>query len=350
LRLTLPRGTVALLAIGALVGGLDLLRPGGARIAIAGASHACTISGSIGDDVIRGTPGDDVICGLEGNDQIDGRLGNDVLDGGPGDDALAGGDGADTVTFESAPAGLTADLAGGSASGYGSDVLQEIEALTGSGWDDVLTGTPARDTLSGLGGTDLLFGVEGPDTLLGGDGEDYLSGSGGSVLDGGGSTNTCVPGPGTVTTISCLPPSPPDPNDSQGFLDVRRVDSVLESEAPVWRVQTGSRWSVFKMWDRGFILLHLDTFGADVSDYYAMIRSTGGRLRATLYRNGHALSRLTVWRDGRRSVFIRIPLRKLLTGGTRRFYKWRLLTLTDRCRRACLDRVPGDGALVQPLP
>jgi hypothetical protein len=131
---------------------------------------------------------------------------------------------------------------------------------------------------------------------------------------------------------------------------VRKVDSFLESDAPVWKVQTGSRWSVRKMWDRGFILLYLDTFGADVSDYYALIRSTGGRLRATLYRNGHRLARLAVWRGGRRTVFVRISLGQLLTGATRHFYRWRVLTVTDRCRRTCFDRVPSEGSLVQPFP
>lgn len=311
---------------------------------------ACTISGTPGDDVIAGTPGDDVLCGLEGNDRIDGGAGNDVLNGGPGDDTLSGGDGQDVATYETALEGIVADLLSGTASGEGSDLLAGVEDLTGSPSDDVLTGTAAANTISGLGGTDLLFGGGGADTLLGGEGEDYLTASTGSLLDGGAGANTCVPGPGSVATISCLSPSPPDENDTHGFLDVKEVRSFLGSNEPVWRVITISRWSVFKMWDQGFILVYLDTFGADLPDYYALIRSVGSRLRATLYRNGHRLSSLSVWRGSRRSVSIRIPLEKLVVGAARRFYRWRVVTLTDRCRHTCFDRIPNEGALVQPLP
>jgi hypothetical protein len=313
-------------------------------------SPACTITGTHGDDVLVGTPGDDVICGGEGNDHIDGGAGNDVLSGGPGDDTLYGGDGQDAATYETALEGIVADLLAGTASGEGTDVLAGVEDLTGSAGDDVLTGTAAANTLSGLGGTDLLFGEGGADTLLGGDGEDYLTASTGSFLDGGEDTDTCEPGPGSVATVSCFSPSPMDEDDTHGFLDVKEVDSFLGTDEPVWRVVTLARWSNFKMWDRGFVLLYLDTFGEDPPDYYALIRSVGTRLRATLYRNGHRLASLPVWRRNSRSVSIRIPFDKLLVGADRRFYRWRVVTLTDRCRRTCFDRIPDEGALVQPFP
>jgi hypothetical protein len=311
---------------------------------------ACTISGTPDDDVIAGTPGDDVICGLEGNDRIDGGAGNDVLNGGPGDDTLSGGDGQDVSTHETALEGIVADLLSGTASGEGSDLLASVEDLTGSVGDDVLTGTAAINTISGLGGTDLLFGGGGADTLLGGEGEDFLTGSGGSLLDGGSENDTCRPGPGPVALVSCMSPSPPDPKDTHGFLDVKQVESFLETQEPIWRVVTISRWSLSRMWDRGFVLLYLDTFGEDPPDYYALIRSVGTRLRATLYRNGHRLASLPVWRRNSRSVSIHIPFDKLLVGADRRFYRWRVVTLTDRCRRTCFDQIPDEGALVQPLP
>jgi hypothetical protein len=316
----------------------------------ANASPACTVVGSPVDDVLIGTSGDDVLCGLEGNDQLDGQGGNDVLDGGPGNDGLKGGDGSDVATYEAALQGVVADMASGTAGEDGTDVLAQVEGLIGSPSDDVLAGSGATNSLSGLGGTDLLFGRGGPDTLLGGDGDDYLTGSDGSLLDGGEGTDTCRPGSGSVASLSCLSPHPADENDAHGFLDVKQIDSFLESEQPVWRIITVSRWSVSKMWDRGFALVYLDTFGADVSDYYALIRSVGRRLRAELYRNGHRIASLRVWRRNRRSVSMRIPLGKLLTGETRAFYRWRVVTITDRCRRACFDRVPNEGALVQPLP
>ena len=87
-----------------------------------------TIVGTSARDVLTGTSGDDVIVGLGGNDTIRGGGGNDsicggawgdVLRGGPGNDYLDGGDGNDTVGFERSPAGVTASLATGKASGEG---------------------------------------------------------------------------------------------------------------------------------------------------------------------------------------------------------------------------------------
>jgi RTX calcium-binding nonapeptide repeat (4 copies) len=347
----LPRFAYALWSATAVVVLLAVLPPHGSDASVTSASSTvdCTVSGTPGDDVINATSGDDVICGLEGNDQIDGAAGNDVLVGGAGDDLLRGGDGNDVASFEMAPEGIVADLGSGAVSGEGTDVLETVENLIGSAGDDALNGTGAPNTLSGLGGTDLLFGLGGPDTLLGGDGEDYLAGSAGSLLDGGEGTDTCPPESGAVARISCLLPSPEDEDDAHGFLDVKRVDALLDGAEPVWKIFTISRWSAFKMWDRGFVLLYLDTFGAGISDYYALIRSTGNRLRASLFRNGHKMATLRVWRRSSRSVSIGIPLRKLLVGDNRRFYRWRVVTLTDRCRRTCFDQIPDQGAMVEPL-
>jgi hypothetical protein len=310
---------------------------------------ACTLSGTSGDDFLSGTPDDDVICALEGNDRIDAQSGNDVLLGGPGDDHLNGGDGEDVASYETSVVGVAADVASGTASGEGADALEAVESLTGSASDDVLRGSEAANILSGLGGTDLLFGLEGQDTLLGGDGEDFLAGSGGSLLDGGNENDTCRPGPGPVAVVSCMSTSPEDANDTHGFLDVKHVKALLETDEPVWRVITISRWSVFRMWDRGFVVVYLDTFGEPLHDYYALIRSVGNRLRATLYRNGHRLGSLPVWRRNHRSVSIRVPLDRLQLGADRRFYRWRVVTLTDRCRNTCFDRIPDEGAMVEPL-
>lgn len=308
----------------------------------------CPISGSAGDDEITGTSGNDVICGLEGNDRIDGEGGHDVLIGGGGDDQLDGDEGNDVVSHEAAAEGVVADLRSGSSHGDGSDVLTAVEALIGSANDDVLTGNSDGNLLSGLGGTDLLFGEGGADSILGGEGEDYLSGTAGSLLDGGDGSDTCQPEVGAVESVSCVHPSPADANDTHGFLDVRQVDSFLGTEEPVWKVVTISRWSAFKMWDQGFVVVYLDTFGAELPDYYALIRSVGTRLRGTLFRNSRKVAGLEVWRRNARSVSIRIPMENLAMGDGRRFFRWRLVTLTDRCRRTCFDRIPDEGSMVQP--
>ena len=347
----IPRTVATFWSVTTIVGMLAVPPAEGARAGrgALSASAACTAFGTPGDDVITGTSGDDVICGLEGNDRIDAGAGNDVLEGGPGDDHLTGGEGEDRASYEAALEGVAADLGLGVASGEGSDVLEGVEGVTGSPSDDILTGSTGPDTLSGLGGTDLLFGQEGGDTLLGGEGDDYLTGSAGSLLDGGEGTDTCRLGPGPVAVVSCLNPSPQDQDDTHGFLDVKQVASFLETDVPAWRIVTISRWSVFRMWDRGFVVVYLDTFGGALPDYYALIRSVGARLRAKLYRNGHRLASLPVWRRNSRSVSIRVPLDKLLIGAERFFYRWRVVTLTDRCRRTCFDHIPDEGAMVEPL-
>lgn len=346
----IPR-TLGTLWSAAIAGLLAVPLGAGAEPPVSGMSPstACTVSGTPGDDVLTGTPSDDVMCGLEGNDVLDALSGNDVLLGGPGDDQLDGDDGLDVASYETSVEGVTADLGTGTASGDGADVLSGAESLTGSVGDDVLRGSASENVLSGLGGTDLLFGQGGADTLLGGDGEDFLAGSGGTLLDGGNDNDTCRPDQGPVAVVSCLGRSPEDENDTHGFLDVKHIDSSLETNEPVWRVITISRWSVFRMWDRGFVVVYLDTFGGPLHDYYALVRSVGVRLRATLYRNGHRLGSLSVWRRNRRSVSIRIPFDKLLVAADRDFYRWRVVTLTDRCRNTCFDRIPDDGAMVEPL-
>jgi Ca2+-binding RTX toxin-like protein len=72
----------------------------------------------------------------------------------------------------------------GSGSSAEGDVLEEIENLTGSAFDDtligndlvnVLTGGAGADMINGGGGDDLLVGGAGNDDIIGGDGIDTLS-------------------------------------------------------------------------------------------------------------------------------------------------------------------------------
>src|SRR5437016_5809360 len=93
--------------------------------------HLPTISGTSGNDVIVGTPHRDVIAAYGGDDLIDGAGGNDII---------CGGQGTDTATYASAPAGVTVDLAAGTATGNGSDRLTGIENVVGSPYSDTLTG------------------------------------------------------------------------------------------------------------------------------------------------------------------------------------------------------------------
>ncbi len=136
----------------------------------------------LGDD-IRAGAGNDTIEGLVGHDRIDGGAGNDVLDGGRGDDTLIGGAGADrllggtgrdTASYAGSAAGVTVDLADGSASGgdAAGDTFDSIEDLTGTDQADVLRGNATSNRIDGGAGDDLLEGRSGADELIGGSGRD----------------------------------------------------------------------------------------------------------------------------------------------------------------------------------
>lgn len=74
----------------------------------------------------------------------------------------------------------------------GYDILEDIENVTGSSYNDTIYGNALKDNvLLGLGGSDTLDGRGGNNRLFGGDGYDtLLSGSGEDYIDGGGDTDT----------------------------------------------------------------------------------------------------------------------------------------------------------------
>lgn len=171
---------------------------------------ACTIVGTMGQDVLKGTSGRDVICGRGAHDIIYGRGGNDLIDGGGGSDALNGGDGNDVVY-----GGPGRDAMTGGAGGdrlYGGDGRDTAE---GDGGKDMLSGAGGNDELRGGAGADRLYGGDGADREAGGDGDDVLLGNpgddelsggpGGDSVDGGAGFNVCdVPSAVTDTQLRCV--------------------------------------------------------------------------------------------------------------------------------------------------
>ena len=185
------------------------------------------ILGTDANDLLEGLPGaDDIIYGGDGDDTLRGGQGDDVLEGGAGADEIDGGeDGGlplspttvrgsiwgDTATYVHSDAGVTIDLAMGTAQGGHAegDTLTGIESIRGSDHADMLVarnddpateateaglvegstlkGQRGDDTLSGGTGVDRLWGGKGDDVLMGGAGDDdYLEGGvGADVLDGG---------------------------------------------------------------------------------------------------------------------------------------------------------------------
>ncbi|MGV6800861.1 MAG: calcium-binding protein, partial [bacterium] len=134
-------------------------------------TQGLTFTGTSAAENVAGTTMDDVLIGLEGADTLFGYAGTDSAD-------YSASDAAVTVNL------TTGVNTGGHADG---DMLNDIENLTGSAFDDRLTGDnlvnnvlyggDGADKLYGRGGDDSLFGELGDDKLNGGLGADILNGS-----------------------------------------------------------------------------------------------------------------------------------------------------------------------------
>lgn len=170
--------------------GIDLADYGDTTLAIvvdlldaARASGAAFGDVFVGIEGVIGGAGADLLAGTTGADALLGGAGFDTLMGRGGADTLAGGMGRDRADFSGAEAGVTIDLAAGTA---GPGLISGIEDLWGSAQNDTLFGSAARNTLSGQGGADRLDGRAGGDRLYGGAGNDTLIGrEGADTMHGG---------------------------------------------------------------------------------------------------------------------------------------------------------------------
>jgi Ca2+-binding RTX toxin-like protein len=197
-----------------------------------GSNFNDVLSGDVFNNQIEGLSGDDILNGGDGDDGLIGGAGNDTLDGGNGADQLDGGTGFDFVTYANSPAGVIVNLSdgltpesGGFAQGdiltfqSGGSVVQTVEGIIGSAFDDTLiagdvgmelrggdgsdtiTGSAATDVLSGDAGDDTLSGNGGNDGIGGGDGDDNLSGSGGNDVITGDAGNDIITGDAGADTL-----------------------------------------------------------------------------------------------------------------------------------------------------
>ena len=160
-----------------------------------------TLTGADRTDLLRGGDGNDTVMGKAGDDILIGGAGDDVLLGGLGNDRLDGGDGIDTASFadlgrEGIAPGVTVslDIRGAQNTQQGTDVLLNIENVSGSPFNDTLTGSIGANVVSGGGADDTLRGLAGNDTLDGG--------SGTNTLDGGAGDDTYVLHAGSSDTIT----------------------------------------------------------------------------------------------------------------------------------------------------
>lgn len=147
-----------------------------------------------------------------------------------------------------------------------------------------------------------------------------------------------------------------DPNDVAGPLDLSGV-TFDHSSAPRWRLLSFSRWTIRGIWDRGYLIVQLDTRGDERVDLVALVRSDGRELVGDLFRLRRSgrevrVGRLRVEKRGPRAAWVSVPLVKLSLGPNRTSYFWSVLSsFTGRgCSRTCLDAVPDEGLVEQPLP
>jgi hypothetical protein len=146
-----------------------------------------------------------------------------------------------------------------------------------------------------------------------------------------------------------------DPNDTKGLLDVRTV-KTFGSDRPGWRVITFSKWTSERIWDHGYVMVHLDTRGDERIDHFAVVSSFGQGMQGRLWRDrsesrNREIGPLEVWRTDKRSIAVRIPLSQLNIPDTRTFFRWYVETLWvgNNCPRTCFDVVPSRDGVIEPI-
>jgi hypothetical protein len=145
-----------------------------------------------------------------------------------------------------------------------------------------------------------------------------------------------------------------DPNDTAGKLDIHEVRLAHQPGPPRWALVTFGEWRTKEIWDRGYLIVMLDTRRGAAAEHYLLVRSTGTELVGSLWRIRSVgpdsyLGQVPVKRWSRRNATVQVGLSRLTFGDSRTFYRWWAETLFtgDRCRRTCLDRAPDVDSVLQ---
>jgi len=145
-----------------------------------------------------------------------------------------------------------------------------------------------------------------------------------------------------------------DDDDTRGLLDLSAVVSRHESGPYEWVFKTYVRWTVKKIWDRGYFVIQLDTKGDEGIDYIVVLRSDGRQMIGDLFRkraNGDEvyLRTLPAGRAGSKGAGVDVPRRALKYGASRTSFFWTTLSAFTgtRCRVTCIDLAPDDGGMVE---
>jgi Ca2+-binding RTX toxin-like protein len=142
--------------------------------------------GGSGNDKLYGGNNNDKLYGGNGNDKSYGQAGNDSLYMDAGNDTLDGGTGTDWL-YVTGSTNSVVNLAKttGQNTGYGTDIIKNIENASGGSGVDKFYGTGSVNILKGNNGNDVLSGKNGNDKLYGGNNNDKLyGGSGNDLLKG----------------------------------------------------------------------------------------------------------------------------------------------------------------------
>ena len=144
----------------------DVIHGGEGNDRIWGNAGDDKIWGDAGNDVMYGGKGNDVLNGGAGDNVVFGNSGDDVIVAGGGNDKVIGGSGFDTIDFSNATGSVKVDLHSHMSSGYGNDWIEGVEAVIGSGQDDIIWGDKRSNVLTGNGGNDT-FGFHSGDVKKG---------------------------------------------------------------------------------------------------------------------------------------------------------------------------------------
>jgi trimeric autotransporter adhesin len=151
------------------------------------------LTGSQANDVLTGNAAANRLSGLNGVDELHGGAGDDWISGGFAGDLIDGGVGVDTADYAFATEGVFVQLGANGAEGradadqstlFGSmfeDILQSIENINGSPFNDAIFGNELANELFGMGGNDYLVGGLGGDFIDGGSGLDAVDYAGSPV-------------------------------------------------------------------------------------------------------------------------------------------------------------------------
>ena len=146
--------------------------------------------GGNNNDKLYGGNNNDKLYGGSGNDKSYGQAGNDSLYMDAGNDTLDGGSGTDWL-YVTGSKNSVVNLAKttGQNTGYGTDIIKNIENASGGTGIDKFYGTTGNNTLKGNNGNDILQGKNGNDKLYGGNNNDKLYGGNNNDKLYGGNNN-----------------------------------------------------------------------------------------------------------------------------------------------------------------